>query len=194
PRRPRRRRPLRTLLARPARGARRAVPALRRGGRRGRVMLRRGLAVAVAVAIADQASKAAILALFAGAPPDRQFVLAPFLSLLLSRNSGVSFGFFNNGAAVNPLVFSAVAVVVIAILIYWLSRIETALLGGAVGNVIDRVRLGRVIDFIDFHVGAWHWPTFNVADSAICIGVAVMLLEGMWRRRTTPQANGRGDR
>jgi signal peptidase II len=165
-------------------------------------MLRRGLAVAVAVAIADQASKAAILALFAGAPPDRQFVLAPFLSLLLSRNSGVSFGFFNNGAAVNPLVFSAVAVVVIAILIYWLSRIETALLavavglivGGAAGNVIDRVRLGRVIDFIDFHVGAWHWPTFNVADSAICIGVAVMLLEGMWRRRTTPQANGRGDR
>src|SRR5581483_5469056 len=76
PRRPRRRRPLRTLLARPARGARRAVPTLRPG-----------LAVAVAVAIADQASKAAILALFAGAPPDRQFVLAPFLSLLLSRNS-----------------------------------------------------------------------------------------------------------
>jgi signal peptidase II len=57
------------------------------------------------------------------------------------------------------------------------------IIGGAIGNVIDRIRLGAVVDFLDFHIGTWHWPAFNVADSAICIGVAVMLLDGLLLRR-----------
>jgi len=77
------------------------------------------------------------------------------------------------------------------VLIYWLSRVGSPLLataigliiGGAIGNVVDRVRLGAVVDFLDFHVGRWHWPAFNVADSAICVGVAVMLLDGLLLRR-----------
>jgi len=77
------------------------------------------------------------------------------------------------------------------VLIYWLSRVESSLLavaiglviGGAIGNVIDRLRFGAVVDFLDFHVGSWHWPAFNIADSAICVGVAVMLLDGLLLRR-----------
>jgi len=87
--------------------------------------------------------------------------------------------------------FSLVAAAIVAVLIYWLSRVESWLLavaiglviGGAVGNVIDRLRFGAVVDFLDFHVGSWHWPAFNVADSAICVGVAVMLLDGLLLRR-----------
>jgi signal peptidase II len=77
------------------------------------------------------------------------------------------------------------------VLVYWLTRIDSPLLagaiglviGGAIGNVIDRIRLGAVVDFLDFYVGSWHWPAFNVADSAICIGVAAMLLESLLLRR-----------
>ena len=56
-------------------------------------------------------------------------------------------------------------------------------IGGAVGNVVDRLRLGAVVDFLDFHIGGWHWPAFNLADSAICLGVAAMLLDSLLPRR-----------
>src|SRR5204862_19758 len=67
------------------------------------------------------------------------------------------------------------------------------IIGGAIGNVVDRVRFGAVIDFLDFHLASWHWPAFNLADSAICLGVAAMLLDGMLWRRAPPQAKGRED-
>ena len=103
----------------------------------------------------------------------------------------MSFGLFNHSGGFNALLFSLVAAVIVTVLIYWLSRVESSMLavaigliiGGAVGNVIDRICLGAVVDFLDFHVGSWHWPAFNVADSAICIGVAVMLLDGLLLRR-----------
>ena len=89
------------------------------------------------------------------------------------------------------MLFSLVAAAIVTVLIYWLSRAESSLLavaigliiGGAIGNVIDRIRFGAVVDFLDFHVGTWHWPAFNIADSAICVGVAVMLLDGLLLRR-----------
>ena len=91
----------------------------------------------------------------------------------------------------NALLFSVVAAAIVTVLTYWLSRVESPLLagaisliiGGAVGNVIDRIRFGAVVDFLDFHIGSWHWPAFNIADSAICVGVAVMLLDGLLLRR-----------
>ena len=103
----------------------------------------------------------------------------------------MSFGLFNGDGGLNALLFSLVAAAIVTVLIYWLSRVESPLLavaigliiGGAIGNVIDRIRLGAVVDFLDFHAGSWHWPAFNVADSAICIGVAVMLLDGLLLRR-----------
>ena len=121
--------------------------------------------------------------------------LTPFFNLVLTLNRGMSFGLFNavhgSGAGVNAVLFSLVAAIIVAGLIYWLSRVATPLLafaiglviGGAVGNVIDRIRYGAVVDFLDFHIGAYHWPAFNLADSAICVGVAVMLFDSLLLRR-----------
>jgi signal peptidase II len=154
-------------------------------------MLVRGLATAVVVAILDQLSKAAVLAHFAGRPFRDRETVTSFFNLVLTYNRGISFGLFNAGAGVNALVFSVVAAAIVVVLIFWLSRAGSPFLavaigliiGGAVGNVIDRLRLGAVVDFLDFHVGSLHWPAFNVADSAICIGVAAMLLDGLLLRR-----------
>jgi signal peptidase II len=156
-----------------------------------RLMLVRGLAAAVVVAVLDQLSKAAVLGFFAGRAFGAHERITPFFNLVLTYNRGMSFGLFNNGAGVNALLFSLVAASIIAVLVYWLSRVDSPFLavaiglviGGAIGNVIDRVRFGAVVDFLDFYLGSWHWPAFNLADSAICIGVAAMLLDGLLLRR-----------
>jgi signal peptidase II len=109
----------------------------------------------------------------------------------LTYNRGISFGLFNGGTGLNALVFSLAATAIIGMLVFWLSRVTSPFLavaigliiGGAIGNVIDRIRLGAVVDFLDFHLGSLHWPAFNIADSAICIGVAAMLLDGLLLRR-----------
>ena len=154
-------------------------------------MLARGLATAVAIAILDQLSKAAVLAFFGGRVLGDRETVTSFFNLALTYNRGISFGLFNGGAALNALFFSLAAAAIIVVLVYWLSRVASPFLavaigliiGGAVGNVIDRIRLGAVVDFLDFHVGYLHWPAFNLADSAICIGVAAMLLDGLLLRR-----------
>jgi len=154
-------------------------------------MLARGLAAAAVVAILDQLSKAAVLGFFAGRLLGEHERIMPFFNLVLTYNRGMSFGLFNNGAGVNALLFSLVAAAIVTVLAYWLSRVETPLLavaigmiiGGAIGNVVDRIRFGAVVDFLDLHIQSWHWPAFNVADSAICAGVAVMLLDGLLLRR-----------
>jgi len=154
-------------------------------------MLARGLATAVVVAILDQLSKAAVLAHFAGHSLGNRETITSFFNLALTYNRGISFGLFNGGAGLNALVFSVAAAAIVAVLIYWLSRAGSPFLaiaigliiGGAIGNVVDRVRLGAVVDFLDFHIGSLHWPAFNLADSAICIGVAAMLLDGLLLRR-----------
>jgi signal peptidase II len=157
------------------------------------MMLARGLTVALIVVILDQLSKAAILAHFA----DRAFTgerVTRFFNLVLTYNRGMSFGLFNagpGGAGANALLFSLVAAAIVTGLIYWLSRVTSPLLavaigliiGGAIGNIIDRIRVGAVVDFLDFHIGFWHWPAFNLADSAICVGVAAMLLDGLLLHR-----------
>ena len=154
-------------------------------------MLGRGLAAAAAVVIIDQLSKAAVLGFFAGSPPGAHEAITPFFNLVLTYNRGISFGLFNTPGGVNLLLFPLLAAIIVTMLILWLRRVVSPFLavaiglviGGAVGNVIDRVRLGAVVDFLDFYLGAWHWPAFNVADSAICLGVAAMLLDGLLLRR-----------
>ncbi len=165
------------------------------------MMLGRGLGVAAAAAILDQISKALVLAFF-GEPGCalHRAVVGPFLDLVLTCNPGVSFGLFNR-AGVNSLIFSLAALAIILVLVVWLGRVRATFLaaaigliiGGAIGNVVDRLRYGAVIDFLDFHLSSWHWPAFNLADSAICLGVAAMLLDGMLSRRPAPQAKGRED-
>jgi signal peptidase II len=153
------------------------------------VDLRRNLVVSgvvvVAVLVLDQLSKLWIIARF---PNIGEYArVTDFFDLVRVANRGVSFGLFNNDAAINAVVFSLLAAAIVAALVVWLFRAGGLLLpaaiglviGGAVGNVADRLRLGSVVDFLDFHVGAWHWPAFNVADAAICIGVALMLIDGL---------------
>ena len=164
-------------------------------------MLGRGLAVAAAVAALDQVSKFAVLRHFHEAGCGRQQeTITPFLDLVLTCNPGVSFGLFNR-TGVSSLIFSLAALVIILVLVFWLSRVRATVLavaigliiGGAIGNVADRLRFGAVIDFLYFHAGAWYWPAFNLADSAICLGVAAMLLDGMLSRRPGSQGKGRED-
>ena len=154
-------------------------------------MLARGFAAAIIVVILDQLSKAVVVGFFAERAQGQHASITPFFNLVLTYNRGMSFGLFNQGAGLNALLFSLVAAIIVAVLAYWLSRVESPLLavaiglviGGAIGNVIDRIRLGAVVDFLDFYIGSWHWPAFNVADSAICIGVAAMLLDGLLLHR-----------
>jgi signal peptidase II len=168
------------------------------------MMLARGLAVAVAAAALDQLSKFALLRHFdqAGCSVRQQFV-TPFLQLVLTCNSGVSFGLFNRtGAGVGAAVFAVIAALVVVVLVFWLSRVRSGFLavaigliiGGAIGNVIDRLRFGAVIDFLYFHAGAWYWPAFNLADSAICVGAAALLVDGLLlRRQPPPPQSNRGE-
>jgi signal peptidase II len=161
-------------------------------------MLGRGLAVAAVVAGLDQISKAMVLAFF-GEPgcAAHRVAVNVFLDLVLTCNPGVSFGLLHTSGA-NALSFSLAALLIVLILAIWLSRVRTPFLavaigliiGGAIGNVADRLRFGAVIDFLYFHAGAWYWPAFNLADSAICLGVAAMLLDGMLSRRGAPQQKG----
>jgi signal peptidase II len=151
-----------------------------------------GLATAAIVAIADQLTKLWVLDFFA-ARPDQPPVarLAPFFNLVLAGNRGMSFGLFNRETGPNTVVFTALAAVIVLGLIAWLRRVQGALLrlaiglviGGAIGNVADRLHRGAVVDFLDFHLGAWHWFAFNLADSAICVGVATLVIDGLIGRR-----------
>lgn len=151
-----------------------------------------GLAVAAVIAVADQLLKLWVLGFFAAraaGPP--VLSIAPFFNLVLTGNRGMSFGLFNNDAAANTAIFTALAALIVLGLVIWLRRAESVLLkaaiglviGGAVGNVVDRLLRGAVVDFLDFHLGNWHWFAFNLADTAICLGVAALLLDGLLGRR-----------
>jgi signal peptidase II len=153
-------------------------------------MLHLGLVVAAVVVVLDQLTKWAILIWL-----ERAMVLTPFFNLVLVWNRGVSFGMFDSESRVGPWVLSGLAFAVVALLLGWLRRVDDPLtatglgliIGGAIGNVIDRVRFGAVIDFLDFHALGWHWPAFNVADSAICVGALLLVVDGllMPRRHST---------
>ena len=145
-----------------------------------------GLIVAGIVIIADQLSKYYILHHFLGLNSYVQF--GDYFNVVRAWNTGVSFSMFNNYGNVGAYVLSAVAVIVVAALIRWLKSekdktVQVALgmiIGGALGNVVDRLRLGAVFDFLDFHIGDSHWPAFNVADSFICIGAGLIILISLW--------------
>lgn len=159
------------------------------------MMLRRGLVVAALVAIADQLSKAWLLWLFAERQPvERMMPVTGFFNLVLTWNRGMSFGLFNNDATLNALIFTVIAAAIVTGLVIWLRRAQEPLIavaiglviGGAIGNVVDRLVRGAVVDFLDFHLGGWHWFAFNLADAAICIGVGLMVIDSLLGRREAP--------
>jgi len=111
-----------------------------------------------------------------------------FFNLVLVCNTGISFGLLPGDSAVKAWLLSAFALAVVVGLLIWVRSKDSQLLmagcglvvGGALGNVADRVRIGCVIDFIDVHAAGWHWPVFNLADSAITVGVALLLVHGLF--------------
>ena len=128
--------------------------------------------------------------------------MTAFLDLVLTCNRGMCFGLFNAGSGLSVPLFTIAAIVIVTVLVFWLSRARArcwrarsaSIIGGAIGGVIDRLRFGGVIGFLDFHLGSWYWPAFNLADSAICIGVVAMLFDGLLSRRQFPATNEEGDR
>jgi signal peptidase II len=146
---------------------------------------RLGFALAGLVIVLDQLSKWWVLDAMAG--PPRVVAVAPFLNLVLVMNRGVSFGMFSAAPDWLPCLLAGFAVLISAALAFWMRRVRERLLaaglalviGGALGNVIDRFRFGAVVDFLDFHAAGYHWPAFNVADSAITVGVGLLLLDAL---------------
>jgi signal peptidase II len=122
-----------------------------------------------------------------------------FFNMVLVYNKGAAFSFLSDAPGwQTPLLigFALVAMTVVAVLLVrspgrtMLSCGLALILGGALGNVIDRLRYGQVVDFLDFHAGGWHWPAFNVADSAITVGAALLIIDGFrkheGRTRSSP--------
>ncbi len=148
--------------------------------------------LSVIVVLLDQGSKWLVSKSLA---IGEQLVLLPFFNLTHSHNLGASFGFLNMAGGWQRWLFIAIALffsVFILTLLYrlprkqnWTASAMALILGGAIGNLLDRIMWGHVIDFFDFHMGNWHFATFNVADSAICVGVAMWILANFFYKNAS---------
>ena len=154
------------------------------------------LIVSLFVLVLDQATKLYIdsrFALYQSIP-----VIQNFFNITYVRNKGAAFGILADNAFRVPF-FITVASIAVAGILWYLRRLDdgqklhvlalSLIFSGAIGNLIDRIRLGEVIDFLDAHWYQHHWPAFNVADSAICVGVALLLID-MWRQETRKKHSG----
>lgn len=113
--------------------------------------------------------------------------IMPYFNLTMAHNHGAAFSFLAQAGGWQRWFFIGLAAVISVVLLIWLARLKPAakleaislslILGGAIGNVIDRILYGYVIDFLDVYVGTSHWPAFNIADSAICIGAVLLILD-----------------
>jgi len=133
------------------------------------------LTAALIVLLLDRITKNIILHFFTASPEPVE--VAPFFNLVLRWNRGISFSMFHS-QPLAPYVLTGVALLICGIIFHWMMQ-ETdkanqlffgLILGGAFGNIVDRLRFGAVVDFLDFHIGLYAWPAFNVADSAVCVG------------------------
>jgi len=149
------------------------------------------LGLSLLALVLDQASKLLIdstMQLYQSIP------LLPFFKLTYVHNTGAAFSFLSEAGGWQRWFFAGLALVISVVIAVWLSRLEkhetllaaalSLILGGAVGNLIDRLAYGYVIDFLDVYYGTWHWPAFNIADSAITLGVVLMLLESFGLGKT----------
>ncbi|MEJ2386082.1 MAG: signal peptidase II [Chromatiaceae bacterium] len=146
----------------------------------------RWLWLSVLIVALDQTAKALAELLLA---PYRPVPVVPFFNLTLMYNRGAAFSFLAGAGGWQRWTFAGFALLMTVALVVWLLRLNAhermtaagiaLIVGGAVGNLIDRLITGRVVDFLDVYYGRWHWPAFNVADSAITIGVALLLLASL---------------
>jgi signal peptidase II len=155
------------------------------------VELRKALpwfALAAAILLADRVTKILVLQSFA---PGERLSITGFFNMVLVFNKGAAFSFLAGASGWQTPIFlaiSGIASVVIAVLILRHSGNRVLcialglILGGALGNLWDRLLWGHVVDFLDFHAAGWHWPAFNVADSGITVGAGLLILESFVRR------------
>ena len=145
----------------------------------------RWLLIAGTVVVLDQITKYFAVAALAGQPPVE---VTSFFNLLLVYNRGAAFSFLAGMSGWQRELFIGIGVVASVWIVYLLRRYPgqslfclalSLVLGGAIGNVIDRVNIGAVVDFLDFHAFGWHWPAFNVADSAISCGAVLLIWDGL---------------
>lgn len=149
-------------------------------------LFRWAILLAALIIVADQFTKWLIMVEVM--QPPRVIPILPFLNIVMAWNTGVSFSMLADSG---PMLLSGLAILVSLGLLIWLVQLCEPLpalgialvIGGAIGNVIDRFRYGAVFDFIDFYVGDWHFPAFNFADSAITIGVVLLLFDGLFQGR-----------
>ena len=141
------------------------------------------LGIALIIVLIDQVSKITMTRLLLYGQSE---TITPYFNLVMVYNEGAAFSFLANSGGWQRWFFSGLALVVSLVIIWMLHRNATQrlfcwaltlILGGAVGNLIDRLLYGHVIDFLDVHVGGWHWPAFNVADSAITLGAILFVLD-----------------
>ena len=148
-------------------------------------LVRAGLILAAITIVADQASKWLLQGMLL--KQGTVEVIPGFFNLVMVWNTGISFGMLGGAGVLPPWVLSAIAVAICIALFFWLRAARSRwtasaiglVIGGAIGNVVDRARWGAVFDFADFYIGRWHWPAFNVADAAIVIGVLMLLGESL---------------
>jgi signal peptidase II len=153
----------------------------------------RWLAVSAAVIAADLATKAWVSAVFTYGEVRE---IAPFFNLILTHNEGAAFSFLAHAGGWQRWFFAAIAVAVSAVVVVMLKRQHAEprpafalalVLGGALGNLWDRVTLGYVVDFVQVHAAGYYWPAFNVADSAITVGVAILIWDGLRPAARAPE-------
>lgn len=147
------------------------------------------LVLVVVIVVADQISKNMALTHLVVGDPD---VLIPgFMNWYLAFNDGAAFSFLSSQGGWQILFFTVLAILISLFLLFWLLRSEwlntpsqlaiSFIMGGALGNVLDRIHSGHVIDFIQIHYQHYYWPTFNVADSFVCVGAAILILTSLKR-------------
>ena len=141
------------------------------------------LLLVILIVIIDQISKKIIIGMIFN--PCRVIEVTCFFNLVPVYNTGISFGLFNTGSELGRWILVLVAIALIIVLFIWLFRTKSVyvviclvlVLGGALSNLVDRIIIGAVIDFLDFHLLGFHWPAFNLADTAITVGVILLLLD-----------------
>jgi signal peptidase II len=148
--------------------------------------------VSVCIIICDQLTKYWIVKNFT---EQTKIHVLPFLNFILRFNPGASFSFLGNEGGWQVYFLSGISIVVSFILCVWLCRLPRSewmiafpvslVLGGAIGNLIDRIRVGFVTDFIDFHIHGWHYATFNIADSAVCVGATWLIVRLLYESFTS---------